>query len=81
MKTPEEVDAELQRLERRLPELIAECEEADGDALEAFAAEAECLVEHAPAEHLEHIHATISCMLASAGLIPGENEGESCTSQ
>lgn len=78
MKTRAEIDAELQRLEQRLPRLVDECE--PDEVLEDFAGEAECLVEQAPADYIEHVHATISCMLASAGLIPGENEGESCTS-
>lgn len=76
MKTREQIDAELGRLEHRLPQLIEEC--GLEDALEGFAAEAECLTEQAPADQLDHIRATISCMLSAAGLIPGENEGESC---
>lgn len=76
MKTKADIDAELARLERRLPELLQECE--PDEALEAFAGEAERLVESAPAEHVEHVHATISCMLASAGVIPGDNGGEQC---
>ncbi|WP_125077030.1 hypothetical protein [Pseudoxanthomonas sp. SGT-18] len=78
MKTRAEIDAELQRLEQRLPCLVDECE--PDEVLEAFACEAERLVEHAPADQVEHIHATISCMLAAAGLIPGDNEGENCAS-
>lgn len=77
MKTREEIDAELRRLERRLRELPGEVQ-AD-EVIEAFAAEAERLVEQAPADQVEHVHATISCMLAAAGLIPGDNEGEDCT--
>lgn len=76
MKTREEIDAELARLERRLKELPQEC--PPDEVLEAFACEAERLVEHAPADQIEHIHATISCMLAAAGLIPGDNEGDTC---
>lgn len=78
MKTREEIDVELARLERRLQDLPQECH--PDEVVEAFAGEAERLVEHAPADQVEHIHATISCMLASAGLIPGDNEGEDCAS-
>lgn len=78
MRTREQIDAELARLERRLKDLPEECH--PDEVLEAFAGEAECLIEHAPADQVEHIHAMISCMLAAAGLIPGDNEGESCAS-
>ena len=78
MKTRAEIDAELDRLERRLPELVQEC--PPDEVLEAFAAEAEPLTEQAPAEHHAHITGRINCLLASAGLISGETEGEPCPS-
>jgi hypothetical protein len=76
MKTKAEVDAELDRLERIIPELIAQYE--PGEVLEAFAGEAEQLTELPPIGHEAYIRDRISCMLASAGLIPGETEGEPC---
>lgn len=76
MKTRAEIDAELARLEQVLPKLIDECE--PDEVLEAFAAEAETLTEQAGADDVAHIQGRIDCMLASAGLIPGENEGEPC---
>lgn len=76
MKNRADIDAELTRLERVLPKLIDECE--PDEVLEALAAEAETLTEHAGAEDAAHIHGRIDCMLASAGLIPGDNEGEPC---
>ncbi|AKC87016.1 hypothetical protein [Pseudoxanthomonas suwonensis] len=76
MKTPADIDAELARLERRLPELIAR---HDGpDVLEAFAAEAEPLTRDVPAEHEAYVNSRLNCMLAAAGLVPGEPEGEPC---
>jgi hypothetical protein len=78
MKTKAEVDAELDRLEKRIPELIAECE--PDWLLEAFASESECLRESAPSEHAEYVRGRLDCMLASVGLIPGETEGEPCGS-
>lgn len=77
MKTRDDINAELARLERRLTDLPQEC--PPDEVLEAFAREAERLVELAPADQVERIHSTISCMLDSAGLIPGENEGQPCT--
>ncbi|MBD9368868.1 hypothetical protein [Xanthomonas sp. XNM01] len=75
-RTRESIDAELQRLQQRIPELIDECD--PGDVLEAFAAEAARLTHHVTAEHDAYVDDRISCMLASAGLIPGESEGEAC---
>lgn len=76
MKSRADIDAELTRLEQVLPKLIDECE--PDEVLEAFAAEAETLTEQAGADDVAHIQGRIDCMLASAGLIPGDNEGEPC---
>ena len=76
MKTKAEIDAELTRLETLLPGLIAELE-AD-EVLEAFAAEAETLTREAPEEQQAYVTWRINCLLASAGLVPGETEGEPC---
>lgn len=76
MRSRAEVDAELARLEALLPGLIR----AHGEAvLEAFAGEAERLENSISDEELaRHARSRITCMLASAGLIPGDNEGEAC---
>lgn len=74
MKTRAEIDAELSRLENVIPRLVAELPAEE--VLEAFAGEAEVLREDGsdPA----YVSSRIDCMLSSAGLIPGENEGEPC---
>ena len=76
MKTKADIDAELGRLETLLPGLIAEL--PAGDVLHAFATEAAALNAQAPAEHEAYVAGRINCMLASAGLVPGETEGEPC---
>lgn len=76
MKTRAEVDAELARLEALIPQLV---EQYPADEVgEAFAAEAETLREQPPAELAAYVDGRLDCMLASAGLIPGDNEGEAC---
>lgn len=77
MKDLADIDAELARLERRLPGLIAERGEKAG-VLEAFSAEAEPLTRGLPAEHEAYVNSRLNCMLAAAGLVPGEPEGEPC---
>ncbi|WP_374012076.1 hypothetical protein [Pseudoxanthomonas koreensis] len=76
METRADIDAALECLQRRLPELMAELER--DKVLEAFAAEAEPLTRAPPAEHEAYIHRRLNCMLADAGLAPGESEGEPC---
>jgi hypothetical protein len=76
MKTKAEIDVELARLETLLPGLVARLEA--NQALEAFAAEAEALTGEAPEEHQAYVTWRINCMLAAAGLVPGETEGEPC---
>jgi len=78
MKTHAEIDAELTMLEQVLPKLIDECE--PDEVLKAFAVEAEALAEQADEKDSARIHDRIQCLLSSAGLIPGETEGEPCTS-
>jgi hypothetical protein len=77
MKTRAELDAELEALEARLATFIAVLDESE--VSEAFAGEAEAIEEAAGPEDAEHVRARLDCMLASQGLIPGDNEGESCT--
>lgn len=74
-KSRAEIDSELTRLECRLPELLREC--LPDEVLEAFAAEAECLVEHAPEDQVDYVHDTICRLLRSAGLVSGASTSES----
>jgi len=76
MKTEAEINAELERLEKRIPELVASLPPAQ--VLDTFAAEAESLTAEPPAEFEAYINRRINCMLAAAGLVPGEPEGEPC---
>ncbi len=71
-----DIDTELDRLERRLHELLAGL---DADkVMEIFAAEHAAVSRAAPAGQAGHIDGRVNCMLAAAGLIPGETEGERC---
>lgn len=75
--TRAQIEQELQRLEAAIPGLIAQY--APEDVLEAFAGEAEKLENETPAEDRGYVNARISCMLAAAGLIPGDLEdGQGC---
>ena len=70
MKTQAEVDAELDRLERLIPDLVRDYP-AD-EVLAAFAGEAERLQETAPLGLEAHVFGRINSMLLKAGLIPGD---------
>ncbi|WP_372018113.1 hypothetical protein [Pseudoxanthomonas sp. 10H] len=76
MDRKSDIDAELGRLETLLPGLVAELPAED--VLKAFAREAERLNARVPAEHEAYVARRINCLLASAGLVPGETEGEPC---
>jgi hypothetical protein len=76
-KSRADLDAELDALEARLATFIAELDESE--IFDAFAGEAE-VIEDAASEHdAGHVRARLNCMLASQGLIPGDNEGEPCS--
>ena len=76
-KTRAELDTELDTLEVRLATFINELDESE--IFDAFAGEAEVIEEAAAVGDAEHVRARLDCMLASQGLIPGDNEGEPCT--
>ncbi|UWX03878.1 hypothetical protein H1235_15485 [Pseudoxanthomonas sp. NC8] len=76
MNSKADIDTEIARLETVLPRLVAEL--PPEEVLKAFAAEAEALNANAPAEHEAYIARRLNCMLASAGPVPGETEGEPC---
>jgi len=71
MKTRAELDAALDALERRLPNIIAECPD-DGDFWCEFACVADDIWDCAGAADYEHVRGRIDAMLASNGLIPAE---------
>lgn len=71
-----DLEAALNALQSRLPRL-GSGQDADFD-YEAFQAEAQGLVDDAGELDRLPLQARVSCMLASAGLIPSETEGESC---
>ena len=76
MHTRPDIDAELERLQQRLPMLV---EQLPADqVLAAFAREAGPLTESVPEEHRAYVTGRLNCMLAAAGLVPGETEGEPC---
>ena len=72
-----DLESALDALQSRLPRL-GSGQDADFD-YEAFQAEAQRLVDAAAEMDRLPLQARVSCMLASAGLIPSETEGESCT--
>ena len=72
----ENADDALARLQQRLDTLVRE--RPRDEVLDAFAAEAEPLILSLPAEDEARVNRRINCMLAAAGLIPGEPEGEPC---
>jgi hypothetical protein len=76
MKSQAQIDAELERLEKRIPELVASLSPAQ--VLDAFAAEPESLTVDPPPEQEAYINGRLNCMLAAAGLVPGDPEGEPC---
>lgn len=69
--------AALDALEAKLPKMAEEHPE-DGDLLEAFAGEADCIEAAAPDADHDYVRGRLDCMLRNAGLIPGEEEGEPC---
>lgn len=71
-----DIDAELDRLEQRLQSLLGDQDHAR--VLARFAEETAPLNADPPAEHAAYISRRIDCMLAAAGLVPGEPEGEPC---
>lgn len=75
--TREKIDDELAKLEQRAPVILAGNPD-DGDFWSAWAGEADSIVDNAGADDYDHVQARISCILGSLGVIPSDNEGESC---
>lgn len=65
-----ELDAELAKLEARIPYFIAN--EEPECVMEAFAGEAEVIAEHAGSSDVAYVRCRLNDMLASAGLIPSD---------
>ena len=76
-KSRPEIESALDTLRNRLPRLGSD-EDADFDYL-ALEAQAQALVDDAPHEDRAALQGHLSCLLASAGLIPSETEGATCT--
>lgn len=73
-----DIEAELARLQRRLTALLAEHGNRKAEVLEAFSAEAAPLTGQVPAEQAAFVNKRLNCMLAAAGLVAAEAEGEPC---
>jgi len=67
----------LRQLEDELPHLI-EDNPVDADFWPAFSGQAKFIEDNAGPDHAELVRSKINCMLGSAGLVPGDNEGEHC---
>ncbi|RRN79358.1 hypothetical protein EIM50_08795 [Pseudoxanthomonas sp. SGD-10] len=76
MENRSAIDAELQRLEKLIPELKAQGDEAA--ALDRFAEASAPLTRNAQPEHEAYITRRLQCMLVQAGLVAGAPEGEPC---
>lgn len=76
MKPRTDLDAELERLQRRLQDLARD--RPPPAVLEAFAAESRPLLAGLPPEDEAYVNSRLNCMLAAAGLVAGEPEGEPC---
>lgn len=75
--TREKIDAELAKLEERAPKILADNPE-DEHFWPAWAGAADCISDNAGPDDYDHVQARISCILGSLGMIPSDNEGESC---
>ncbi|MGV8959195.1 MAG: hypothetical protein ACOH1V_02250 [Stenotrophomonas sp.] len=73
-----ELEAALDALAARIDTLVAEADTRQEDVLEEFAGEAEEIEERTAVEDRTFLDSRINCILASAGLIPGDSEGEPC---
>ncbi|MFO3703965.1 hypothetical protein ACI6Q5_03040 [Xanthomonas codiaei] len=74
MPTRQELDACLDALQNALPQLSAD-EDADFDYLD-FQARAEAVLRSAGHDDADYVRSRIDGMLAGAGLIPGDEDGQ-----
>ncbi|MBP2480127.1 hypothetical protein J3A72_000419 [Stenotrophomonas sp. PvP093] len=75
-KTRQQLETALSDLQAELPE-VGTVEDEQFDYLD-FQQRAQLLVESATKEDRTYMHSRVSCVLASAGIIPSETEGEPC---
>lgn len=78
-KTRQELDAMLQQLEDDMPRRLKEGEDAGDFDFGSFADVADDIKDLAGGEDRAYVAGRIDCILGAAGLIPSENEGESCS--
>jgi hypothetical protein len=71
-KTRAELDTELKQLEEWMPVMMAETPEEW--QMEAFAGNADEIMEAAAPEDRTHVWNRLQCILRDAGLIPGDDE-------
>lgn len=76
LRSRQEIEAALDALRDQLPRLGSD-QDADFDYL-AFQSQAQALVDASCPEDRAAIQGYLTCLLASAGLIPSETEGEPC---
>jgi hypothetical protein len=67
----------LDDLEARMPEILRK-HEGSGDVMAAFGSEV-TPIESTAGEHAEFVRTRVNCILGEFGLIPSDNEGESCS--
>ena len=69
----------LQQLEDDMPRRLKEAEDLGDFDFNEFASAADYIKDSAGDEDRAHVSGRIDCILGAAGLIPSENEGESCS--
>ena len=79
-KTRDELDKMLADLQASLPRMIEERSEAGDFDFEAFAGEADDIVDCAGDEDRAYVQDRLKCMLGATGVVPSDNEGEECVS-
>jgi hypothetical protein len=72
----EQLDARLENLNSQLPKVASE-DDATFD-YDAFQEQAQQLIDLATEADAPYVHERIACLLASAGLVPSETEGQDC---
>lgn len=70
MTTKEDIDTQLDLLEQRLQQLVAQVPREE--VLDAFALDAQVLTQAPPVEYIAYIVGRIERMLAEAGVVPLE---------
>jgi hypothetical protein len=79
-KPREELDAMLIKLQCDLPAMIQACKGTENFDMCVFEGEADAIMDSASPSDREYVHEKIQCLLGAVGLIPSDNEGQSCMS-